>query len=248
MTTPPPALLLTTTNESLAPLLPILNAFAHRHTNQHSSSHWWSSFSILRRAARNLSADLSRPRQPKTRNKSSRNVDRDNHPAFARARWMARHVVPRAYVAFTQLAADNQHAPLGLLLLSILAHINRLLSDLVPADPKPDHPPLLASAVERASCGADAPSAQDTPAAADTPADMGVAISRDEILLPEKSATPQLPAARGSSSHDVKTKERKHKNSTRVPVKSLAKETILDKPKKKKKKGVDAFSSLFGSL
>ncbi|KAM6524788.1 RNase MRP subunit [Fusarium falciforme] len=38
------AALLTTANESLAPVLPILNAFAHRHRNQHHSSHWWSSF------------------------------------------------------------------------------------------------------------------------------------------------------------------------------------------------------------
>jgi hypothetical protein len=97
MTTTPPdtAALLTSTSESLAPLLPILDGFAHRHKNQHSSTHWWSSFSILRRAIRNLSQDLvSRPKKTK----SSNNAKRDSHPALIRAKWMMRHVVPDAFV------------------------------------------------------------------------------------------------------------------------------------------------------
>ncbi|KAI8668335.1 hypothetical protein NCS55_00858900 [Fusarium keratoplasticum] len=99
MTSPhPSAALLSTANESLAPVLPILNAFAHRHRNQHHSSHWWSSFSLVRRAARNLSTDLtSRPRSIKNKNKPG-NVEGDNHPALARAKWMIRHVVPRTYM------------------------------------------------------------------------------------------------------------------------------------------------------
>jgi ribonuclease MRP protein subunit RMP1 len=94
MTTPPDTALLATTSDSLAPLIPILNGFAHRHKNQHSSSHWWSSFSVLRRAVRNLVNDLnSRPRKTK-----SGDVKRDVHPALVRAKWMMRHVVPGAFV------------------------------------------------------------------------------------------------------------------------------------------------------
>lgn len=95
MTTTPDTALLTSTSEALAPLLPILDGFAHRHKNQHSSTHWWPSFSLLRRALRNLAQDLvSRPKKTKP----ASNAKRDTHPALVRAKWMMRHVVPDAFV------------------------------------------------------------------------------------------------------------------------------------------------------
>jgi ribonuclease MRP protein subunit RMP1 len=94
MTPPTDTALLTTNSETLAPFLPILNAFAHRHKNQHSSTHWWSSFSVLRRAVRNLAGDLVlRPKKTKPSN-----AKRESHPALVRAKWMMRHVIPGAFM------------------------------------------------------------------------------------------------------------------------------------------------------
>jgi hypothetical protein len=72
---------------------------------------------------------------------------------------------------------------------------------------------------------------------------MGVAISRDEMLLSRKP----MPES-DTRLKDQKPKERKskiihtdnHTHSSRGDTK--------DRPKKKKKKGGDALSSLFGSL
>ncbi|KAF5716451.1 ribonuclease mrp subunit rmp1 [Fusarium mundagurra] len=278
MTTPPDAALLATTSDSLAPLIPILNGFAHRHKNQHSSTHWWSSFSILRRAVRNLVNDLnSRPRKVK-----SGGVKRDVHPALVRAKWMMRHVVPGTFIwvanrmfystrsTFSQLAADNQHAPLGLLLLSVLARTNTILSQLVPDH---DHNPPISTSTKpipsepRKHKSSDL-KADDGPNAG---VDMGVAISRDELLSTQKK-TKSVPKA-DSRSKDLKLKEYEAKTThtdTKIPSKSdtidkprkktknsdelsslfgslSSKNGTVDKPKKKKKKG-DAFSSLFDSL
>ncbi|RSL72270.1 hypothetical protein CEP54_000911 [Fusarium duplospermum] len=245
----PSVALLSTANESLTPVLPILNAFAHRHRNQHHSSHWWSSFSLVRRAARNLSTDLtSHPRPIKNKNKSG-NGEGDNHPALARARWMIRHVVPRTYIAFTQLAADNQHAPLGLLLLSILARINRILSHLVPADENPTPATSASTKPTTISSTLSSNPQTSTPATTDSPdIDMGVTISRNEVLPIRKMTTSQPEAKPDSQLTELPSKERKLKSLTKDIKKSSSKDSTKDKPKKKKKKGGDALSSLFGSL
>ncbi|KAI8666638.1 hypothetical protein NCS57_00889500 [Fusarium keratoplasticum] len=240
MTSPhPSAALLSTANESLAPVLPILNAFAHRHRNQHHSSHWWSSFSLVRRAARNLSTDLtSRPRSIKNKNKPG-NVEGDNHPALARAN------------AFSQLAADNQHAPLGLLLLSILARINRILSDLVPADQNTIPAASASASANPTTTGSILSSNSQTSTPAETVSpdiDMGVTISRNEVLPIRKTTTSQPETKPDAHLTDPPSKERKLKSLTKDTKKSSSKDPAKDKPKKKKKKGGDALSSLFGSL
>ncbi|KAF5962823.1 ribonuclease MRP protein subunit rmp1 [Fusarium bulbicola] len=280
MTTPPDVALLATTSDSLAPLIPILNGFAHRHKNQHSSTHWWSSFSILRRAVRNLINDLnSRPRKVK-----SGGVKRDVHPALVRAKWMMRHVVPGAFVweanrmfysthsTFSQLAADNQYAPLGLLLLSVLARTYTILSQLVPDH---DHNPPISTSTKPMPSEPSKHKTSDlgTDDAPNAGVDMGVAISRDELLSTQKKSKAVSKA--DSLSKDLKSKQREtkttHTDTKRIPSKSDTIEkprkktknsdelaslfgslsssngTAADKPKKKKKKG-DAFSSLFDSL
>ncbi|RGP60678.1 ribonuclease mrp protein subunit rmp1 [Fusarium sporotrichioides] len=251
MTTAPDTALLTSTSESLTPLLPILDGFAHRHKNQHSSTHWWSSFSLLRRAVRNLAQDLVVAR-PKKKTKSSSNSAKPNtHPALVRAKWMMRHLVPDAFITFSQLAADNQYAPLGLLLLSVLARTNTLLSLLVPSEHDYASP---STDVENATS-----SVSDTPdplkstvqsIAVETPdaeTDMGVAISREELLLPQKKTSRSIPKS-DMPSKDIQLNERKSKTVPTATSKRSSKDDTKDKPKKKKKKGGDALSSLFGSL
>ncbi|KAF7544621.1 hypothetical protein G7Z17_g9796 [Cylindrodendrum hubeiense] len=212
---------------SLTPTLPVLQAVAHRHRNQHSASHWWAAFGLLRRAARNLATALLR---------RSRRIDHDL-PAVIHAKWMARHVVPRAYIAFTQLAADNQHAPLGLMLLGILARINSLLSNLVPSDHASESTSTPATVVTL-----DPASSSARP---DEHLDMGVAVSRDELAIPKPpSREPDRVVAKEPSSKEGKAK--KLAKSTADVVKDTP--GNIKEKKKKKKKGGDALSSLFGSL
>lgn len=77
--------------------------------------------------------------------------------------------------------------------------------------------------------------------------DMGVAISREELLLSQKKTAKSIPKV-DVPSKDTQVKERKPKTVKTDAPKRLSKDDTKDKPKKKKKKGGDALSSLFGSL
>lgn len=74
------------------PLLPILNAFNHRHHNQHRLAHWWPVFRSLRRTIRNLIDDLSPPASLSSRPSPRREA------IPPRAVWLHKHLIPRAYV------------------------------------------------------------------------------------------------------------------------------------------------------
>ncbi|RCI10776.1 hypothetical protein L249_5344 [Ophiocordyceps polyrhachis-furcata BCC 54312] len=84
--------------QRLSLLVPILQGFNHRHRNQHGRSGWWACFNCFRRAVRGGRAER------------------------------VRIILPGAFVAFSQLAADNQHAPLGLMLLTILARAHAIVA------------------------------------------------------------------------------------------------------------------------
>ncbi|KAI5457891.1 hypothetical protein BGZ63DRAFT_427911 [Mariannaea sp. PMI_226] len=234
--------ILTQTQASLSPLLPILQAVAHRHRNQHSSSHWWRAFGLLRRATRSLAASLLR--RP---SKSD-----DELPSVVQARWMASHIVPRTYVAFTQLAADNQHAPLGLMLLAVLARISRLLSDLVPSNHTSSNPnPSSSSAAvtQTSTQGPDTIPSSDNLASPHPNVDMGIVISRHDLAISNttnKTSAESMdnPASSKDPSNDIKP-GKSAKNSSNEVTKDTSRN---GNGKKKKKKAGDAFSSLFGSL
>ncbi|KAL7959123.1 hypothetical protein V8C34DRAFT_280985 [Trichoderma compactum] len=195
---------------SLSPILPILNAFNHRHHNQHRLAHWWPVFRILRRTIRALLDDLT----------SSRRHASSPPP---RAIWLNKHLISRAYIAFSQLAADSQHAPLGLLLLAILARTHAALAQLL------DQPII--------------PPPSSTTRANDVNQDKGVAIARQKQPPPterlKSQATIQPPS-------DEQRGDKLDRDATK-PIKSKSKETSSKEKKKKKDKG-DALSSLFGSL
>jgi ribonuclease MRP protein subunit RMP1 len=81
----------------------------------------------------------------------------------------------------------------------------------------------------------------------DAETDMGVAISREELLLPQKKTSRSIPKS-DVPSKDIQLNERKSKTVPTATSKRSSKDDTKDKPKKKKKKGGDALSSLFGSL
>ncbi|CAI4211730.1 unnamed protein product [Parascedosporium putredinis] len=99
----------------LTPISVLLDAFNHRNKNQHRRSHWWRQFNLLRRALRRLIVA----------------------PALKDPR-------PSLTTAFTQLAADNQYAPLGLVLL-----------EFSPASAPSSHPFDMGVAISRSELTSD---------------------------------------------------------------------------------------------
>ncbi|KAF3076529.1 hypothetical protein CFAM422_000992 [Trichoderma lentiforme] len=203
---------LATATTSLSPILPILNAFNHRHHNQHRLAHWWPVFRIFRRTIRALIDDLT----------SRRRQDAASPPP--RAIWLNKHFISRAYIAFSQLAADNQHAPLGLLLLAILARTHTALTQLL------DQPVI--------------PPPSSNTRSNDVNQDKGVAIARQKQPPPTERLKTQFTTQPPS---DGQQGEKLDRDAIK-PTKSKSKEISSKEKKKKKKAKGDALSSLFGSL
>ncbi|KAL7945728.1 hypothetical protein V8C42DRAFT_43395 [Trichoderma barbatum] len=201
---------------SLTPILPILNAFNHRHHNQHRLAHWWPVFRIFRRTIRGLIDDLASRR-------------RDASAPPPRAVWLSKHLVPRAYIAFSQLAADNQHAPLGLLLVAILSRTHAVLAQLL------SHPTTTSTT----------PITSSNTRSNDSNQDKGVAISRQEQPPPTERLKSQPAIHRPSDECQRNKLDPDAIKSSNLKSKE---EPTKEKKKKKKKGKGDALSSLFGSL
>ncbi|KJZ73370.1 hypothetical protein HIM_07164 [Hirsutella minnesotensis 3608] len=178
----------------------------------------------LRRGLRRLDECLLRARPAR-----SSPVPR-RHDAVARARWLTTHAVQRAYVAFTQLAADNQYAPLGLLLLAVLARIHNILVEFAPAQ----LPPATAPDVSQQQPALSGPSVANPATAVDTP-DHGVTVARLDVHIGG------VPAVQTDSTVS-RPKHTKPQNEA-----SPGKDGLKTK-RTKKRRGGDALSSLFSSL
>ncbi|KAJ5237853.1 hypothetical protein N7489_007944 [Penicillium chrysogenum] len=79
----------------------MLHLIFHRNKNQHRRTKWWKWLSILKRAT----------------------LD------FARSgvkSHLATHVIPRCYIAFSTVVADNQFSALGVVLLAVLARLSKI--------------------------------------------------------------------------------------------------------------------------
>ncbi|KAI1268656.1 hypothetical protein F5Y18DRAFT_238119 [Xylariaceae sp. FL1019] len=125
-------------------------------------------------------------------------VKNSNEKAVAYAVWMRNVLVPKCYVAFSQLTADNQFATLGVVLISALSQVHavcRLVAP-VPESPGPDYPADGASSVPETAISQDVDKRQTTgthrsasslqkPGNA-APISEGKTISRDAVELMRK--------------------------------------------------------------
>ncbi len=161
--------------------------------------------------------------------------------------------------AFTQLAADRQFAHLGLMLLGVLAQVDQAVAPF--ATGLPDDM-AVDEIVEASPAVVPAVADQDTDMEPPT-SDMGVAVSRDEIMAsierdPTTSSTPtqpQQPHPSRSTSlptrhvRELATAEARGGVKTEPGSKqpSLTPGLPPAKPPKKKKRG-DEFDDIFGSL
>ncbi|KAI0105564.1 hypothetical protein GGR51DRAFT_519854 [Nemania sp. FL0031] len=107
-------------------------------------------------------------------------VDVDTHAA-----WLRDVLVPKCYLAFSQLTADNQFAPLGVVLLSILSQV-QAACDCV--SPRPASPPLSVLATTEPE-----PTSIESTATSSGP--------RDAVVLPP---VPGIQADRSKPSSGVK--------------------------------------------
>lgn len=121
----------------------------------------------------------------------------------------------------TQLAADNQYAPLGLALLTVLARINAAVSQHLP-------PPDSEKLRDPAPTPAAAP-----PSLQPVESDRGIAVSRGSV-------GPKLPSPRESARHD--------KSPLTADAEERPKDKKKKKSKSKKTQKGDDFSNLFSSL
>ncbi|CUS11941.1 unnamed protein product [Tuber aestivum] len=88
--------------------LALLNTLHARNKNQHRSSKWYKWFSILRRNLKKLVA---------------------GDQLEARKRFVRRAVVPRCFIAFSTVIANNRYVSLGLVLMGVLAGVNRFVGE-----------------------------------------------------------------------------------------------------------------------
>ena len=122
----------------------ILTALHHRSKNQHRRSTWWRHASAFRRQVSRLAAELSgafaaergagagasrdaarRAVEAAARRRARREGARRS--AEARVRFWRARCVARWWAAFAAVAADAQFAPLGLVLLGVLAEVCALV-------------------------------------------------------------------------------------------------------------------------
>ncbi|EXF82551.1 hypothetical protein CFIO01_13101 [Colletotrichum fioriniae PJ7] len=289
----------TTSIATLVPVLAILDSFNHRNKNQHRVARWWSAFDLLRRAVRRLhdalEAQARHRRALSFKSKSSSSSSKRSSAAAAaaggkptsssaerrqnaldedvaaRVRVLLDSTIPSSFSAFTQLAADNQHAALGLVLLGLLARINSVVTLLAPA---PTPAPRLEKAIPAGDVTTTSSSFSTTKsAAAVTVADerhqqqqqqqsdskgLGVAISRDQLKLAAKpldhhpsSSVSTLSLSRNVDEASAAVPQKKRKLASVPPPETKAsKPAKEEKPVKKKKKAkkTDDFSDLFSSL
>ncbi|KAI0887405.1 uncharacterized protein GGS22DRAFT_157088 [Annulohypoxylon maeteangense] len=126
--------------EKLQPLQPVLRGFNHRNRNQHRRSAWWAPYGMLRRHVDKLidsllelstAAIAAAKLKNKKRKRSDDSGARAERKTRDHVRWVRDVLVPRCYLAFSQLTADNQFATLGVVLLSALAQVNAVCVRLV---------------------------------------------------------------------------------------------------------------------
>ncbi|OBT89839.1 hypothetical protein VE02_00866 [Pseudogymnoascus sp. 03VT05] len=254
------------TPQSFLPIQHLLHLTAYRNKNQHRIAKWWASFSILRRQLGKLITALENPDAAFRAKK----IEIEKRVVFLRE-----EVVPRCYLAFSTVVADNQYASLGLMLMGCLARLNKLISFPKDEDEEMDEVVQVEKTASSHVLQLE---------------DFGEAISREELegsvnktvkslKTPKKGkksknelleAAAMSPIERGGLSVSTASKktitetvapesddaaspapttEKKRKKVRETKVTTTSTKTTTQKPpKKKRKKGGDEFDDLFSGL
>ncbi|RFU25992.1 hypothetical protein B7463_g10355, partial [Scytalidium lignicola] len=214
----------------------LLNLANHRNKNQHRLSKWWKEFSQLRRHVSKLISELSDPelrfvhestapkKKPKKEKQDRGKESRDK--VELRVEFLEDVLIPKCYMAFSNVVADNQYSTLGLLLIGCLARIQKAIRPL--------------RRVEEVKTVVD-----DIPLPSKTDEiDLGERVRRDQADV--------LDADSNKAEDEEQVTERKkvkkaNENFNDEDKKDGMDSSLPKRPKKKRKKG-DAFDNLFASL
>ena len=107
------------TLEKLLPVQQLLHLTVHRNKNQHRITKWWGNLQLLRRNVKRLVEILS---------SKEAEYRREKEALLKMASWMETEIIPRVYLSFSAVVADNQYASLGLMLMGCLARVNACVS------------------------------------------------------------------------------------------------------------------------
>jgi len=205
------------TVSTIRPLHSLLHLASHRNKNQHRLAKWWGPFSQLRRQLESLLTDLELLEDSAT-SVAGRKAARAK--AEARVAFLDKELFPRCYVAFSTVVADNQYAPLGLMLMGTLASLQKVMAP-KREEMAEDIVPVSVAALEVVK------------SPVEMSEDLGEAISRDTV---DKEV------------QDVKGKVDETKPIVKKVEKRKLEATSKEEKKKKKKKKGDAFDDLFAGL
>ncbi|OTB06923.1 hypothetical protein M426DRAFT_318637 [Hypoxylon sp. CI-4A] len=282
--------------DKLQPLQPILRGFNHRNRNQHRRAAWWAPFGMLRRhldklidelyeAAASITTTAAAAAAAKKTSDSAKKRKRgDGHgddtkekrlekTVHDHVRWLRDVLVPKCYVAFSQLTADNQFATLGVVLLGALAQVNAVCVQVVGESVGVEETKDLVSTREPDGKGVVAvvrPTNEllNTDTTAPAVRQGGAVVSRDEAARTEKlrrkkmelekSQSMPLDTAEsvkgGQDPGDKPISTEKRSGSSSKSISQEAKSAAAKdgakpaKKKKKTKKGGDEFDALFNNL
>ncbi|KAI0115087.1 hypothetical protein F4814DRAFT_418227 [Daldinia grandis] len=269
--------------DRLQPLQPVLRGFNHRNRNQHRRAAWWAPFGMLRRhvervvdellEASNAVAVAAAAAASKSKSKKRRRDDDDDdsnsggveRKVRGHVEWLRDVLIPKCYLAFSQLTADNQFAALGVVLLGALAQVNAACAHLVGAAAEISHDDVGVSTADKPVDGSDAavppqePSVRgpkdppSRPILAETSGGHGGSvISRDEVARAEKLREKLRKKGVQVGSSDMPPSHaqrgRDQGNGSKVVKTKEGVEPTKTKKTKKPKKGGDEFDDLFKSL
>ncbi|KHJ34811.1 putative ribonuclease mrp protein subunit rmp1 [Erysiphe necator] len=120
----------------------LLHLAHHRNKNQHRVSRWYKYFGQLRRQISKLILELDtfataiKVACDVTTTNTSESVTTNKYVLSAkkkieqRNKFLHKILLPKCYLAFGNLIADNQYAVLGIMLMGLLASVNNILSTL----------------------------------------------------------------------------------------------------------------------
>ncbi|PVH85421.1 hypothetical protein DL98DRAFT_568206 [Cadophora sp. DSE1049] len=268
MATPPqPRISLSSPSQELTSITHLLHLFHHRNKNQHRLSKWWKSFSQLRRQVGKLlaevealetclkfsSASSSSSKSKKRKGKDgegstvggvregggeSKYVRAARETVEERVEFLERWVVPKCFLAFSNVVADNQYAALGLMLMGTLARVQTALKELGREREDGDGE----GAVDEKEISREEKEGD----ARETEADLGVVVSREAVLRTEGDDDDEVQLKK---SKKLKRRERAEKEEEGAAGAEAGGDAPPAKrPKKKRKKGGDALDDLFAGL
>ncbi|KAI9881387.1 MAG: hypothetical protein M1830_003394 [Pleopsidium flavum] len=99
----------------------LLQLMFHRNKNQHRLTKWWKRLSMLKRSVTKLLREIAA---------------KETEAVKTRVCYMAELLLPKCYLAFTNVIADQQFAAMGLVLLANLAKVSRIIGGMAAKAPR----------------------------------------------------------------------------------------------------------------